>query len=196
MRPLRHTKVIEHIRGVVRDMRTRAGNLRAVATWEPSTPSAFVIADEQRVFSEDAEAAAERLELLAAELEAMSSPDENTNLSGEKLRVLLVERHAQLARTFGHVLARRYELVGVVSRAAEAIERLATTGADVIIVGEQLGGEMTGSKLLACVAARWPSVRRVLHVDADQSSEPTSAEVVLHRPASPRDVIAAVERLS
>lgn len=177
-------------------MRTQAGNLRTVATWEPSTPSAFVIADEQRVFSEDAEAAAESLELLAAELEAMSSPDENNNVCGERLRVLLVERHAQLARAFGHVLTRRYELVGVVSRAAEAIARLATAGADIIIVGEQLGGEMTGPGLLACVATRWPSVRRVLHVDGERSTEPASAEVVLRRPASPRDVIAAVERLS
>jgi hypothetical protein len=186
--------VIEQIRGVARDMRSRAGNLRMVATWEPSTPSAFVIADEQRVFSEDAEVAAERLELLAAELEAMSSPDENATLSGRRLRVLLVERHAQLARSFGHVLARRYELVGVVSRAAEAIERLAMTGADVIIVGEQLGGEMTGAKLLACVAARWPLVRRVLHVDAELTAASTIAEVVLHRPASPSDVITAVEK--
>lgn len=195
MRPIRHTKVIQHIRGVVRDMRARATSLRTVATWESSTPSAIVATDERHVFFEDAETVAERLELLAAELEAMSSPDEHAYLLGTRPRVLLVERNAQLARAFGHVLARRYELVGVVSRAGEAIERLVTPGADVIIVGEQLGGEMTGAKLLACVAARWPSVRRVLHVDAAMSAEPASAELVLRRPASPGDVIAAVERL-
>jgi DNA-binding NarL/FixJ family response regulator len=155
----------------------------------------LIALDEQRVLSEDAEAAAERLELLAAELEAMSSPDEYADLSGQRLRILLVERHAQLARAFGHVLARRYELVGVVSRAGEAIERLSTHSVDVIIVGEQLGGEMTGPQLLKYVATRWPSVRRVLHVDAEQSREPAIADAVLRRPASPADVIAAVERL-
>ena len=142
----------------------------------------------------EAERTALRLELVAAELEPMLSAETESD-SAECKRLLLVERRAQLARAFGAVLARRFELVGVVSRASEAIERLSRVGADVIAVGEQLGGEMTGPQLLAFVRVHWPSVLRVLQAEGEPPPAGV-ADAVLWRPVSPLDLVAAVERLS
>lgn len=189
MGQLRHTKVIGQMQAVVSDLRARAAVLRQIAVGAQSpSPHAG-----DGLFRE-AERAALRLELLAAELEPMLSAEQE-DPAAERKRLLLVERRAQLARAFAAVLAQRFELVGVVSRGREAIERLSRVCVDVIVVGEQLGGEMTAAQLLAFVRAHWPSVRRVLHAEGE-ALPAGDADVVLRRPASPMDVVAAIERLS
>jgi hypothetical protein len=192
--PVRHARVVEQLRWSVRELRSRATALRELArrAAEPSPMALLLATEEPGTLSEEAEAVAQRIELFASELEAMCSPQERP---GARLRLLLVERNAELARTFGNVLGRRYELVGIVSRAGQAIQCLSQEVTDVIIVGEQLAGEMTGLQLLTVVARHWPSVRRILHAEGDEPAG-SAADAVVFRPASALDVIAAVERLS
>src|SRR6266542_2233604 len=108
----------------------------------------------------------------------------------DRRRVLLVEPRAQAARFLVDALFRSCEVIGVCSRAGEAIERLwHLDGADIVIVADRLGGEMTGPQLLVFVAEHWPAVRRIL-LTGESLIASRLADAIVRRPASPRDGLA------
>jgi DNA-binding NtrC family response regulator len=75
--------------------------------------------------------------------------------------VLLVEDDYLVGKTLFHTLAPVCQVRWVESAEA-ALGRLETAPADVVLSDFHLAGPMTGTELLAHVAARWPATRRLL----------------------------------
>ena len=93
-------------------------------------------------------------------------------------RVLLVEPRTATARALSAALNERANVIGVVSRAGEGLERLSRLGgADVVIAAEHLTGEIGGASFLDVVAARWPEAKRIL-LKTDSEAAKALSEVV------------------
>jgi hypothetical protein len=119
------------------------------------------------------------------------------------LRVLLVESSARTARALVEGLLVHHDVVGVCSRAGDAIERLTHLDdercclrrhpVDVIVIGDQLAGEVCGRRLLETVAQLWPRLWRIF-LTSDDLRSVRDAHGIVRRPASPEDVLRAIER--
>jgi CheY-like chemotaxis protein len=127
-----------------------------------------------------------------------------TDHEQERLRVLIVDRSLQLSRLLVDNLQERHDIVGVVACAGSAIERLGALDdprqrplpADVVLVGDQLIGEIGGRQLIAYLNLLWPSLRCIFHTSDHTLTSIRGAIDIVHRPVKPSELHDILDRLA
>ena len=117
--------------------------------------------------------------------------------AGRGLRVLAADDDPRLVGLVALVLRRAGHRVETVSSAEEALGRLAAAPADVVVSDLEMGPGMDGLQLAATIRRRWPRTRVVLATGLAKRVDLASpagrcVDVLLAKPFSPRELIAAV----
>jgi CheY-like chemotaxis protein len=110
--------------------------------------------------------------------------------------VLIVDDHAAMRELLRKVLERAGAThVRDAASGAEALAALEERAAGLVLVDQNMPG-MSGGEFIAALRgdARW-SGARVMLLTGDVRAEAGSADMLLVKPVSPRELLAAIERL-
>lgn len=112
------------------------------------------------------------------------------------LDVLIVDDHAPMRELLRKVLERAGAMrVRDASSGAEALAALEERAAQLVLVDQNMPG-MSGAELIAALRgdARWRAARVVL-ITGDVRASVGDANLLLVKPVSPRELLAAIERV-